>query len=527
MPTTSSGAALVLILLAILALSSLVVLFFSLASNDRSNTGAYAQGMKADELASGGLELIVEKLREEISHPDRSSVSTSTPTGMGPTIYSPKEPEYILPDATVTVSSTAPSNLIKISSATRPISQLASGTSLASNASTATPSRNGRAVTADRWSKPQLETFGSGTGAPIPDWIYFDRRGPVVNPTLSNTSNSESAEFVTGRIAFAVYDVGGLIDINVAGYPLAFPATEAGKKGSPAFVRLQSLGIPEAAIEKILTFRNPKSATDSATYLSYVRNADAHQGFTKTVAGDNRFLSRQELVRFAKQNGFADQLPLLTIFSREKNAPSYAPDPSIPAATAPPATNPSLATARHAASGRLLFEQRFPLNKIKLLAELRASPGSAELAEAVKAAFGLTYDSGTRQFSYHGPGSSTRTEIKTLAQIGAEPDYRTPDFFETLKSVIHAGSLGQSAGTTATTPDQDDADSQIIRIGTSIIDQYDTDYIPTAVYFGTSTTIPIWGVENLPYVNKLQIIGQDPNTQGIFGSAEGGTRNNF
>lgn len=526
LPAASSGAALVLILLAILALSSLVVLFFSLASNDRSNTGAYAQGMKADELASGGLELIVEKLREEISHPDRSSVSASTPAGLGPTIYTPKQPEYILPDATVTFSSTAPSNLIKISSATQPISQLASGTTLASNASTATPSRNGRAITADRWSKPQLATFGSGTGAPIPDWIYLNRTGPVVNPTLSNASNSESAEFVTGRIAFAVYDVGGLIDINVAGYPLAFSAAEAGKKGSPAFVRLQSLGIPDAAIEKILTFRNPKSATDAASYLSYVQNTAAHQGFTKTIAGDNRFLSRQELVRFANQNGFAEQLPLLTIFSREKNAPSYAPDPSIPAATAPPAINQSLATARHTATGRLLFEQRFPLTKIKMLAELRANPGSAELADAVKAAFGLTYNSGTRQFSYHGPGSSTRTEIKTLPQIGAEDEYRTPDFFETLKAVIYNGSVGQSPGQTATIPELDSKDCQIIRIGACIIDQYDSDYIPTAIYFDPpSPPIPIWGVENLPYVNKLQYIGQWP-VFGNFYAASGTTAPN-
>ncbi len=521
-----SGAALVLILLAILALSSLVVLFFSLAANDRNNTGAYAQGMKADELASGGLELIVEKLREEISHPDRSTINESTPAGLGPTIYTPKQPEYILPDTTVTISSTAPSNLIKISSAARPISLLASGTTLASNASTATPSRNGRAITADRWNKPQLETFGSGTGAPIPDWIYFNRRGPVVDPTLSNASNSESAEFVTGRIAFAVYDVGGLVDINVAGYPLTFPAGESGKKGSPAFIRLQSLGIPDDAITKILSFRNPKSATDTASYLSYVQNSDAHKGFTKTVAGDNRFLSRQELVRFATQNGFADQLPLLTIFSREKNAPSYAPDPSVPAATAPPSINSSLATARHAASGRLLFEQRFPLKKIALLAELRASPSSAELAEAVKEAFGLVYDSGTRQFSYHGPGSSTRTEIKTLAQIGTEDEYRTPDFFETLKAVIYDGSVGQSPGQTATIPELDSKDCQIIRIGACIIDQYDSDYIPTAVYFDPpSPPIPIWGVENLPYVNKLQYIGQWPVFGDLF-AASGGTAPN-
>ena len=55
-----------------------------------------------------------------------------------------------------------------------------------------------------------------------PDWVLVTRHGPVPfsawqsdlkDPTSANTN------YVVGRYAFAVYDEGGLIDVNVGGFP--------------------------------------------------------------------------------------------------------------------------------------------------------------------------------------------------------------------------------------------------------------------------------------------------------------------
>jgi len=511
----TSGAALILVLLAILALSALVVLFFSLASVDRTNSSVYAQGLKANELAYGGLELVIEKLREEIVDPSRSTLAESTPPGIGPAIYIPTSPSHLLPDATVTTSATTPSNLLKISSRSHPISLLTSGTTLASAASTATLSRNGRSIPMERWNKPELAVFDSGTGAPVPDWVYFKRNGPVVNPGLPDAANEASEAFVTGRVAFAVYDVGGLIDINVAGYPASVPSADAGRKGTPAFGRLESLGISPGAREEVLKFRNPSSAATAADFLLHLQNFSLHQAFTRTVSGDNRFLSRQELIRFARKHGFQAQLPMLTVFAREKNAPTFAPQSPSP-------VNPSLAMARHTASGRLLFEKRFPLNKLTLITAITANPSDAVLAAELKEYFGLQYnDDAEKTFTYVGPESGAADEIKTLAQIAAEPVFRIPNFFETLKAAIAQGSLGASAGPDAADAPEgntdDSPDAQVVQIAANIMDQFDGDDLPTAIHSNISS-VPAWGVENLPYVNKVMFLGERDSGNASVGS---------
>jgi len=496
---TKQGASLILVLFAVVFLSFLIVLFLTVATNERSNTAAYVNGLKTDELASGGLELVIDELRKEIA----DSTHSTPHTGNGFTIYTPLQPKFILPERNVTSTTT---NLLKSSLRGTPL--YTGGNQLASAVSTLDKSGNGRSVGLDRWEKPALST--SATPLTAPDWIYLSRQGVVIDPAPASASSNTSADFIIGRIAFNVYDIGGLLDLNVAGYPAGFPDVEVGKKGFAALARLQALGLTDAQVEKILAFRNPGSRAD---YLNYLKD-DAHKGFTHTLSGDNRFLSRQELIRFAQRSGFDDKLQLLTMFSREKNAPSYRP-------TTPTATNPDLATARHISSGRLLFEKRFPLSKLALLANPTAN------AADLKKYFGLAYDTTTRTFTYVGQGSGPKNQIATLAEIAAEPSYRQPDFFETLKAVILEGSLGQSAGQTASLPEQDSKDFQIIRIGACIIDQYDADYIPTAISFNSSPgDTPVWGIENLPYVNKLQFIGQNPNPQGIFNAAEGSTRNN-
>lgn len=500
-----------LMLLAVLVLTSLIVLFFSLATNDRTNTNSYAQSMKSDELAVGALELVIGQLRAEIADPDRSIVSDS-PLAGAPTIHVPAQPQFLLPERTVSGTS---SNLIKMSQRAVPLYSEPDAPVLASQSSSATPSRNGRAMTLERWDKTGFAAFTGTSALPAPDWVYFNRKGNVTDPAIDTVREDAGDGFVIGRAAFAVYDISGLLDANVAGYPTSLTAKEAGRKGSPALARLQGIGLNDTQVDNLVAFRNALSRT---TFLDYLGKGDQHKGFTKTVPGDNRFLSRQELLRFAKVNGFAGQLPLLTVFSRELNAPTHAPPAG---ATINPNVNPNLATLRHAVTGRILFERRFPLSRLALF----QNP-AANAAEITKY-FGLTYDPNTRSFTYK---SST---IKTAAQLAASSAFPEIDFFETLKAGILEGSIGQSAGTTATVSDDPDKDAHIMQIGANIIDQYDLDAdrdangipipIPTTIVFGAKT---LYGVENLPYVNKVAITGQIRTSTGGLNNMKVGRDNN-
>src|SRR5207244_1344380 len=80
--------------------------------------------------------------------------------------------------------------------------------SLASTVSSGTASANGRVISPARWNShyliPPAATFTA------PDWVLVTPQGPNSGP-LPNA--------VIGRYAFAVYDEGGLIDVNVGGFP--------------------------------------------------------------------------------------------------------------------------------------------------------------------------------------------------------------------------------------------------------------------------------------------------------------------
>src|SRR4029077_6202029 len=80
-------------------------------------------------------------------------------------------------------------------------------------------SANDRSISRARWNSHYLIPPASATGTdstPVadftaPDWVLVTPQGP-------NTALAPNT--VIGRYAFAVYDEGGLIDINVGGVPL-------------------------------------------------------------------------------------------------------------------------------------------------------------------------------------------------------------------------------------------------------------------------------------------------------------------
>jgi len=567
-----NGVALVIILAFIVLITGLVVAFFSATMSQRQVSNSSANQAKADFFAQGAMDAIVGDLKQEIA--DGSTATTVGTT----TIYLPLSSTNAVPQLVGSTGAGGLENLVKRSATGLAFSKGANPR--ASGLSTLTPSQNGRFVTAASWNKPLLMPPTSATdytplltsGAfPVPDWILVARDGS--NPTAWNpnlVTSPTSPNSVVGRYAYTVYDEGGLIDVNVAGYPLtgnppyssSNSDPQSGYKGKLAFAdltRLPGISAMTAAKQKTVInslagWRNYASAqpagtlADGFTFASGTGFTDAvlssTNGFLKTSnralfngQSDRMFLSRQELIRFFLQSvassasdtsNLQTALRYLTHFSRELNAPSWS--PSTPAgstidyaanANSSAAANRNLANVRDSA-GKPLIKQRFPLSRIALLS--KDSRGSDD---DILKYFGLRVKSGTGYSTVweydHGSPSTIKTldEVKTLG--------REPDFFELLKAAILKGSLGLSAGPQAsgsavnsgTVCVEDDSklntDAQIIQIGANILDQYDADSYPTAIYFavpGLANALSgyeprhyHYGVENLPYIYRLNVVG--------------------
>src|SRR5262249_43318247 len=117
--------------------------------------------------------------------------------------------------------------------------------------STADPSANLRFVTSMRWNGHYLVPKGNTAipgSSPVatfatPDWVF-------VAPDTSNTNqdprqvitSSNQFQLVIGRYAYAIYDEGGLLDMNVAGYPTNTITIQSGRKGSLAYADLTAMG---------------------------------------------------------------------------------------------------------------------------------------------------------------------------------------------------------------------------------------------------------------------------------------------
>jgi hypothetical protein len=204
----SKGAALIIVLAFVVLVTGLVVAHFSRTTTDRQLAQSSYNDTSADLLARSALDITVSDLKQEIAaHP--------TPTAAPPYYIQPARYPTGIPDDNP--------NLIRYSSRNAAASR-------ASTVSSTAASANGRSISLARWNSHYLIPPASATGTdstPVnsfipPDWVLVTRNGPVPfsgwqsdlkDPTSTNTN------YVVGRYAFAVYDEGGLIDVNVGGFP--------------------------------------------------------------------------------------------------------------------------------------------------------------------------------------------------------------------------------------------------------------------------------------------------------------------
>ena len=559
------GFALVFALAMLVLLMTIVLAYFSNAMLHRQIGVASAANLKVQLITKTAADLILDDFQHEIeagsladgnsslTMPVRRPI-TLTANGTGVTnMLAPSVVPQRIGDGGVTnivkVSRSGLSFFTSGSGYTNLANRASDGLARASAVSTTNTSANGRFLTKERWLAPKLVSDSETNAFTVPDWIYLNRKGETPTDfsgsglaTAAN-SNSTNTEFVIGRYAYTVYDVGGLLDINVIGN--ALPATSNAIRGLAHQVSLSN-GIGGVSVPNFKNFVDWRSAVSSTNTNAASGSGglfDPKRNFIDVPASEQAFVNRQDLLNYVAQSGSpipSAALPFLTTFSRDLNAPSYEPNsarPKLPASPAPDFMNPALLGVRFqtntilrrpegnvtVTSGTPVMPRRFPLSKLSLFEQ--ENPDAATMSYY----FGLKkVDSQT--WSYI--AANADGWISTLSEVAALG--REPNFFEVLQAGIYYGSLGKFAANTYTTdvdilPAKSDGtygpgpdripQLQLFQIGANIIDQWDANDIPTCLFFplGTTADVDVFGIENLPYLSQIGLAGwRPPDNKNLF-----------
>jgi Tfp pilus assembly protein PilX len=535
--SSSSGMALVITLCLIVLVTVAAVAFFTRATGNRTVEASRVNQTLAAQVAESGADYAVGRLLLEIA---TNSIATTNNSFV---VYFSTNPASALPRRLLSAGvSTNDTNCVNL------VRQSVPNNSADTNASShgvATPSRNGRLVGANRWNAPMLLGGGGFTTTnQLPNWIYLNRDGSVTGSVTAATASN-----VIGRFAYNLYDQGGLLDVNVSGYPSGVSGANLSiLKGALAGADLSVIpGITSAAnMNTFVQWRNTNSASTAASYVTNV-SAAATNGFLTPRPGDRNLLNRQDLIALARSGAYGittNALPYLTTFTRTLNSPSWTPTNASGTAVdyaanrdLPASANRFLPNVRVASAftradgtpsqiGEPLLKTRFPLSRLAGIGRtgvnttgtttlLNGAP-SAATAATIQRDFGLVWS--IDRWRYAGPsGSTALTTIATLGSVSG----REPNFFELLKASILSGSLGRTAGTSwmpNSTIFDAYTDDQIIQIGANIIDQYDGDSYPVRINFNGNDYA---GIENLPYFNRLvsqyyRLTTDPTNNRGYF-----------
>lgn len=580
-----TGFALVVALTAIVLITVIVLAFFSKALLNRQVSFTSTNQIKSDMLARTALDIVVGEVRQEIV--DFSSVSNG--------IFQPVPTTNVLP-AKVGVNG-ADTNagaytISKVSAANTPVNPGNNGKAFGSSVTLDSKSRNGRSLS--QW-------FGTGPNlgsAALPTWSYLSREGQVVTNFAISDRDPLATNFVSGRFSYTVYNVGGLLDANVTGYPASVAATNAAAKSSIAYANLGALGWTSAQIDALVAWRNRTTSSDATTFNIWASGvnttntaasrsaaAAAAGGYLEVASGDNAFFSRRDLLRFLTSQGTTNAAAYLTHFSRAIMAPSWGPR-NVPGSVIDYADQASdsdeinrllpevgafngvitdyaddgTPSTRKVYSSEALVQKKFSLAKLAWIGHDGPNAGAfsptltaAERALAIKTCFGLTWvpnsDSANTSSDAHWEyDHGNANDILILDEV--RQAQRAPDFFELLKAGILHGSLGTQPGIVAEdisvtknalnqpisdSPDwkgpigrdfeaySSDEDRHVLQIGANIIDQADKDNYPTAIhmdlinkYSGSERLFfnTVFGLENLPMLQRMGVINSRPDTHG-------------
>ena len=163
--------------------------------------------------------------------------------------------------------------------------------------STAERSLNSKSISPELWRMPRLLTGSSGMSV-TPDWVLVSSKGKRLRALPSDSSDP-----ITGRYAFVMYDEGGLLDVNIAGFPSIADSVdpwwryEQGLKGGVGFADLAVL------------FRHAGFTEERAGILSNEFLRWRHDGFSRGfVSGGYGVKYRDYLL--GERLGFLAGVPL-------------------------------------------------------------------------------------------------------------------------------------------------------------------------------------------------------------------------
>jgi hypothetical protein len=379
-------------------LAVLVVAFLFYSKNQVLVSNQSFSLVQTPEAAEVATAIVLGDLRQEILagsiKPDPKRVA---PDLVASVLY-PAAPQSMVPDRTTVTSDkspdgSAPPNLVKQSQYDRDFyssqAKSAAGVPLypraadfpvlrrASTLSTSA-SRSG-SISASKWNRPLLlprqnpedpaktEPLASGSAVVDgvseewkwvpPSWVYLLRDGqtPV---QLPDNAGVGSVNPVVARFAYQIYDEGGLLDLNVAGYdPTGStgrfggqdPELAAARRGSIGYADLREIGLKGEHLAALVQKRNPATLAAVADdrspygnrYTHFLLNGKANFGFMR-VAGNqdpssplvnSAIPSRLALIDYLSKlsktsddrAGLIESLQYLTHFSRGLEQPSYVP----------------------------------------------------------------------------------------------------------------------------------------------------------------------------------------------------------
>jgi hypothetical protein len=476
----SAGTVLLLVLAFLVLLTGLVLAYFVRTTSDRLLASNSSDNLVADTLARSALDVVVGDFKQEIINGSNGSPP-----------YTLKSNLNIVPMRNGSLSVVP--NLIRRSVRGDMIS-FPGVASRASAVNSATDSSlNGRSITPARWNKhyliPRLNPSSTLTDTtPIsdfvaPDWVYVTENGPeiLVSPSAG----------AFGRYSYAVYDEGGLLDLNVAGFPSSTSTDLAylkavGRKGVLCFSDLTTIGLSSNAIDNIVGWRNFYNGSPTGEYTAFVFPTNPSQfvqyflessvatgqdrtrnfgvvttpsNYGKTTPRtDQAIINRNELLELRRTlQAQQSAMQSLGSFSCETNKPTW-----------------SDAGTKLAA--------RFPLSRFDLFATTPPNSGNATLIQKY---FGLSYVPASpgmppvaEHWQYVGTsGSTLRSSIPSISGTN-----QNPDLFPLLQYALPTASVGE-----------------ILSIGASLIDQRDSDINTTWIeYSGGSSLVKAFGVDQIP-----------------------------
>lgn len=472
------GMVLVIILAMIVLVTIAIMAFFTHATANQQVETSRSNRTEADLLAQSAGDYVTGLLMSEIT----SSANSTNNTQSGVVFYRPLSSTNAVPRRALSsgISSTDTNffNLIRQSTPNN------SADTNASSHGTAVSSRNGRLVGASRWNFPMLLGPSGFATNQLPNWIYITRDGGVTATPGTN---------VIGRFAYNVYDIGGLLNANVAGFPSSIATTNISRlKSSIAgadLTLLPGLSSGSSAINDLVRFRNNGSLALDDVYVQTV-NAFLEEGYTNGITTNlspaytnNFFTSRQDLIRYVRTQNklLTNALPYLTHFSRSLTTPAWYPVNPSGLSGYDYAGNKNMANSANrdllgvrfaaaakvmyyadngtiykedgvndghdASAGSALVERKFSLAKLAWLgpagpneSAFASSVGESARVAAIQAVFGLVWNENQNRWDYAAAATSPSPHIRTLAEV-ADLN-RPPNFFELLKAGILAGSIG-------------------------------------------------------------------------------------